>query len=235
MQIIPWTISGIAGLFQQIPEQLPPVDLKKRRFARFFRELMQNQVSILLIVPAGVLLLNGQQDYGLIPSMACYWYPVAFMAGVLLLGVGMGTSTLTTRLMQRYIPGQLEHDYRQYVFNMQEISAKNTMQSILLGLCNGFSEEMIMRVFLMGFLINYLHVSPIWAFILSVSLNGLHHTHQGRIMGVVSVIVIQSLYAGAYLIWNDFLFIGIMHVGTDISGLILAKILQQRQAESTEE
>jgi hypothetical protein len=43
--------------------------------------------------------------------------------------------------------------------------------------------------------------------------------------------VIQSFYAAAYLLWQDYLLIGLMHVGSDITGLVLVGLLQNRSSE----
>lgn len=231
MQIVPWTISGIKGLVENIPQQLPEAAPRRQDVARYLRDLFQNQVAILCIVPAGIAMMQQQRAYGLYPSLQWYWYLVAMVSGVLLLALGILVSKSTGSLMQRCIPAQYARDCRQYAITMQNLQHQHLWQRLVLGLVNGFSEEMLMRVFLMGFLIHFVQLSVSSAFAISVLLNGLHHTQQGRILGVVSVMVIQSFYAAAYLLWQDYLLIGLMHVGSDITGLVLVGLLQNRSSE----
>ena len=64
MQIVPWTISGIKGLVENIPQQLPEAAPRRQDVARYLRDLFQNQVAILCIVPAGIAMMQQQRAYG---------------------------------------------------------------------------------------------------------------------------------------------------------------------------
>jgi len=83
----------------------------------------------------------------------------------------------------------------------------------------------------MGLLINYFGVYQIIALLISIFLNGLHHTKQGRLMGSIPVVIIQSIFAVIYLIFNDFLLIGLMHIGADLAGLFLLGFLNRNPKE----
>jgi membrane protease YdiL (CAAX protease family) len=234
MQIIPWSISGIEGIFQVIPDNYGDNSKYSSSISKFFSDLFQNQIVILFIVPFGIVLLDQVKTYGLTPSHPVYYYLLSPIFGSLLIYIGIKVSRLTSLIMQKFMIAQLDHDCKQYAYNMRNIFQKKTWQKILLGLFNGFSEELLLRVFLMGVMIHYFNIIPIYAFITSILINGLHHTKQGRILGVIPIMIIQSFYAAAYLIFNDYLIIGLMHMGTDITGLLLPNILSKRQKDGQE-
>jgi len=233
MQIIPWSISGFTGILQIIPSELSDNNKNKFRNNKFLRDLFQNQISILFTVPIGIVLLDQVENYGLTPSLPTYFYFAAPIVGIFLIWFGIQIYKFNAKILHKFLPKQLEHDTLQYQYNMKNLFEIKTWEKITLGLFNGFSEEMLMRVFLMGFLINYLNIHPVIALIISLILNGLHHTQQGRILGSTSIVVIQFFYAISYLLLNDYLFIGIMHVSTDISGLLLPSILKKRNEKGS--
>ncbi len=214
MQLIPWTIDGFLNIFQKISEPSPTSGRKS-----FLRSLFQNQISILFSVPLGIYLMSGLRQYGLVPSLEIQYYVIAPLAGIFLVVLSVFVYKYLALALQRISPKQLEHDIKQYSYNTESLFGQKMWQKLLLGLCNGFSEEMLMRIFVMGLLIHHWHLPPIFAITITLLLNGLHHTNQGRILGSISVMIIQSFYALSYLIFNDFLFIALMHVSNDIAGL----------------
>jgi membrane protease YdiL (CAAX protease family) len=229
MQLIPWSISGIEGIFQKIPDDDSESTKNIIINSKFISELFQNQIVIFFVVPIGIILLDQVEIYGLVPSLPIYYYLLSPVLGSLLIYFGIKISKLVASIMQKYFINQLEHDCKQYAYNMKNVFQKKTWQKIALGLFNGFSEELLLRVFLMGFMINYLKINPIYALLTSLFLNGLHHTKQGRILGTSSIVFIQLFYGVAYLIYNDFLLIGLMHMGTDITGLLLPTFLNRKK------
>lgn len=220
IQLLPWTIRGIDGIFQKIPDSDKNIN-NKISFSKYLCDLFLNQISILFIVPLGLLIFGKTEIFGLIPKLTIYYYFIAFIVGIFIIWIAIKQSKIIMRIMQKYLPKQLEHDLKQYSYNMKKMIELKLWQRLLLGLFNGFSEELLMRVFLVGSLVHFFNVPPVIALLISVFLNGLQHTHQGRIFGFINISILQSIYAISYLLFNDFLFIGIMHCATDLAGLYI--------------
>ncbi len=214
MQLIPWTIDGISNIFQKSSDPAPTSGRKS-----FFRSLFQNQISILFSVPLGIYLIVGFRQYGILPSLAIHYYLIAPFVGIFLVVLGAFVYKYLALALQRISPRQLDHDIKQYSNNTGSLFRQKLWQKLLLGFCNGFSEEMLMRVFVMGLMIHHWHLHPILAIAITLILNGIHHTNQGRILGSLSVMIIQAFYAVSYLVFNDFLFIALMHVSNDVAGM----------------
>ncbi len=224
MQIIPWSINGIRNVFQKIPDSIEGIK-PEASGESFIRKLFQNQISILFIVPIGIMYIDRVEEFGLIPSLPYYSYFLAFVIGIIILVSSIFFYRLVAIIMQRTIPKQLEHDIRQYQYNIGKVLGLKTWQKVLLAMCNGFSEELLMRVFVIGFLTFYLQVNPIISVSISLFLNALHHTYQGRIIGAISVVYVQAYYCAAYLIFRDFLLIAVLHVAADFTGLFIPGVL----------
>ncbi|MDD3051199.1 MAG: CPBP family intramembrane metalloprotease [Candidatus Cloacimonetes bacterium] len=229
MQLIPWSIIGIHGIFQKIPDEYQKDCDVSNTIYKFIIDLFQNQIVILFSVPLGIILLDQVEIYGLIPTLPLYFYILSFLLGLSLIFLGGVVSKYVIFFMQRYMKDQLEHDLKQYAYNMRSYIKYKPWQRILLSFFNGLSEELLMRVFLMGLLINYFGVYPVIALLISIFLNGLHHTKQGRIMGSIPVVIIQSVFGVVYLIFNDFLLIGLMHMGADLAALFLLGLLNRNK------
>lgn len=199
--------------------------------SNFHKKLIVNQVLPFFWVLPGIVVFGLADQVGLTPSLTLPWYLFAFISGVIFTAYSTGTAILTQLTLQKYFPKVIEEDLLRYELNVKKGLGKLTRkQSIILSIFNGFSEEIVMRVFIIGVLSVFFNFPIILCAFLSLLLNAIHHSYQGRVLGTLGAAFAHTPYILLYIYIEDFLFIAIAHVANDMTALLLLpKIFQSEK------
>jgi hypothetical protein len=181
---------------------------------------LKKRLIPLALVSAGILYLNLEQAYGFKFEASAPTYLFAIGVGVFSLVVGTASAMTTVTLLNRYFPELYKREIDQYQSAMSSLGFSDRRVAIVTAVLNGFAEESIVRVFLMGTLV-FLGF-PIWlAAVISLALNGIEHFYQGRILGPAGVVVSQIPFAVLFgMSWN-FGLVAVAHITADLVGALL--------------
>lgn len=223
-----WTIKGLRDFLEVIPEGLE--NNRSIKKSSFTLKLLLNQLLPILVIFPTFIYLGLSSILGLTPSLPFFWYLFAPIIGLLILVISTISMMITQMVLTKFCPILIQKDLIRYQMNVSNGHAKlSQFQSILISSFNGISEELVMRVFLIGFISSQNEINIFTCMIISLSLNAIHHSYQGRVIGTLGAIYSHLPYALLYVFIKDFWLIAIAHIANDlIALLILPKIFNQK-------
>jgi hypothetical protein len=219
--LIPWTVSGVRDFFATIPKDREKWVPRKNK-KNFYLALIQDQILPLIFVITGCLLLGIDSSVGILPKFGFFKYTLAALSGLMSLLFSTLMMILLQKILVIFCSRIIENDLLKYEYNVTvRLSGMSKLEKILKSVFNGFGEEALMRILIIGVLALYTNISPYVLGVVSLLLNGIHHSYQGRVFGTLGAIVAHSPYVIMYLVIDDFFFIGIAHVVNDLVALLL--------------